>query len=219
MKKKVLAVILSLLIICGIIVGAYFASKKMTEINNLPKYRGLPVYEIHSRYVYDVSTKEKKVGVSDYVFVGRIDKIDRTEYRNGTIKNENDKKKNLTDPNTIYSVEVIENIKGELPESAKIEVVQNGGLSKNKKSYEFIDDGRLLEENEYYIILASVPFDEGELFISRGDSYKIIKDYSADSNIIKEYKDAYENQEVPTSEDGILSVESHKSKYDLSYSN
>lgn len=42
-------------------------------------------------------------------------------------------KKEITDPYAVYNVEVMENIKGYLNVGEDIEIVQNGGLNKDKK--------------------------------------------------------------------------------------
>ena len=57
--------------------------------------------------MYDTSTPERAVGISDYVFVAKIDGIARTEYRNPTtVETGLSSSETRTTPYTVYNIEV-----------------------------------------------------------------------------------------------------------------
>lgn len=172
-------------------------------------------------WVYDGSTPEKAMGISDYAFVAKVDKILRTEYKNPVeieITANGEKKEMVYDPYTVYEITVIENIKWEIVTGKPIELIQYGGLNYDRKSYTFLENGELLEEGDYYILLANV-WPDGNILES-SDPARIIKinNYSksninnTDDNVLK-YKKAYQNQIIPEEfkENNLIS------KYDIKY--
>lgn len=185
-----------LIIILVLEVGVITFNKINQNLENLP------VEKIKGSMVYDMSTKEKSIGAVDNVFVAKINNIVKTVYDENDI------------PSTIYEIEVIENIKGNLPSNKTIELTQKGGLNKNKKSYTFYENAYLLEEGQEYIILAFVPFNNGDLVIHNEHTYIKLDNNSISKknsiNIIKQYKEAYKNQIIPSSK-----VDNFKSKYEV----
>lgn len=179
-------------------------------------FNGLLVNISSAFWGYDTSTPEKAIGCSDYTFVAKVNKILRTEYThiNPT------EAKTLSTPYTIYEIEVVENIKGELDTSKPIEFKQFGGLEEDGKSYTFIEGGSLLNEGEYYIIMASTWANKNGEDIETSNPDTIVslgKDYNtfARNNTVAQYKLAYENEQVPET---LKSEEKALSKYDVKYS-
>lgn len=179
-------------------------------------FNGLPVNSSSAFWGYDTSTPEKAIGCSDYTFIAKVNKILRTEYThiNPT------KTKTLSTPYTIYEIKVIENIKGELDTSKPIEFKQFGGLEEDGKSYTFIEGGSLLNEGEYYIIMARTWAERSGEDIETSNPDTIIslgKDYNplARNNIVAQYKLAYENEQIP---EKLKKEEKAVSKYDVNYS-
>ncbi len=185
-----------LIIILVLEVGVITFNKINQNLENLP------VEKIKGSMVYDMSTKEKSIGAVDNVFVAKINNIVKTVYDENDI------------PSTIYEIEVIENIKGNLPSNKTIELTQKGGLNKNKKSYTFYENAYLLEEGQEYIILAFVPFNNGDLVIHNEHTYIKLDNNSISKknsiNIVDQYKEAYKNQIIPSSK-----VDNFKSKYEV----
>ena len=185
-----------LIIILVLEVGVITFNKINQNLENLP------VEKIKGSMVYDMSTKEKSIGAVDNVFVAKINNIVKTVYDENDI------------PSTIYEIEVIENIKGNLPSNKTIELTQKGGLNKNQKSYTFYENAYLLEEGQEYIILAFVPFNNGDLVIHNEYTYKKLDNNSISKknsiNIVDQYKEAYKNQIIPSSK-----VDNFKSKYEV----
>lgn len=144
-----------------------------------------PVTYVNPMYLYDTSSREKAVGVSDYVFVAKVNDITDTKYVDGT-------------PYTIYSISIVYDIKGGI--SGKRDLVQYGGLSKDGKSYVFLENGAFLNTNAYYILMPSLS-DDGDLEVS--DPNRIIKlpdtrlDSADNQSIIADYEKAYRNEVLP----------------------
>lgn len=185
-----------LIIILVLEVGVITFNKINQNLENLP------VEKIKGSMVYDMSTKEKSIGAVDNVFVAKINNIVKTVYDENDI------------PSTIYEIEVIENIKGNLPSNKTIELTQKGGLNKDQKSYTFYENAYLLEEGQEYIILAFVPFNNGDLVIHNEHTYIKLDNNSISKknsiNIVDQYKEAYKNQIIPSSK-----VDNFKSKYEV----
>lgn len=194
MKAK--RIVIVLLFVVTITISYLLLSKNNQKLENLP------VEKIKGSMVYDMSTKEKSIGAVDNVFVAKINNIVKTVYDENDI------------PSTIYEIEVIENIKGNLPSNKTIELTQKGGLNKDQKSYTFYENAYLLEEGQEYIILAFVPFNNGDLVIHNEYTYIKLDNNSISKknsiNIVDQYKEAYKNQIIPSSK-----VDNFKSKYEV----
>lgn len=209
--------ILGIVIVFGII-GITSATIMYYKTLNVCQetYNGLPVYRSSAFWVYDTSTPEKAIGSSDYAFVAKVNKILRTEY----IRTNPTESKTLSTPYTIYEIEVVENIKGELDTTNPIEFKQYGGLDEEGKSYKLMSGGSLLNGGEYYIIMASTWVDKNGEDIETSNPDTIVslgKDYNplARDNTVAQYKLAYENEQVPET---LKNAEKALSKYDVNYS-
>lgn len=194
--------------------------------------------------LYNTSDPEITVNISDYVFIGKVNKILRTEYRN-PVKVELDFYKTITQktPYTIYEINVIENIKGNLIMDNPIEVVQYGGINESGKSYTVAKDAPLLNEDEYYLFMISVSSDTNELessdknrTISLGKNFEEIDNDLVDSykklivsdenridfferkfgNVDDDLKETYRKLILPDTNE---LTSNHISKYDINYQN
>lgn len=178
MKKFKILTILSLSALClGTLISTQLFNTNTKEAS-VSYYNGLPVSDIHASFAYDMSTPEKAIGAADYVFIAKIDKIVRTEYRNPVeieIAADKSKTKIVSEPYTIYSVRVIKNIKGSLNTFENIEVQQLGGISESENEYFFLEDTKLLKVGEAYLLLAFVPFENGSLEINSADTIVNLK--------------------------------------------
>lgn len=188
-------------------------------------YKDLPVTYTYNVKLFDDSTPEKAIGISDYVFVAKVNKIIRTEYRNPVeIETSLITKKTVYDPYTHYSLSVIQNIKGELITSSPIELIQYGGLNKDGKSYVWIEDGcELFEVGKYYIFLAATwNHTDGEIIEVSDANRRVFlgDDYNSTSskNKILRYIEAYKNEIIPEVPDNWQKFLHHYiSKYDVNY--
>lgn len=103
------------------------ASQLNTNVSNLP------IHQMHASFVYDTDNIREAVGICDYVFVAKVVSCDGTEYRNViTTEDEKGNPKEVGSPYTNYTIQVLENIKGELITDKPIPIVKQGGISENK---------------------------------------------------------------------------------------
>lgn len=209
LNKKIILFIIIVSVIIGSFIGIYNSSNNESQLT----YNNLPLTTSKAMWRFSTDTPEKAIGVSDYVFVAKINKILRTEYKNPVeIETGLFSKEIVTDPYTVYEINVIENIKGNLKNTESIEFMQYGGINEDGKSYTFFENSGLLNVGEYYILLVDVFNDEGD--IETSDPNRIISlgnDYIDDENsIISKYKEAYKNEIIPEEETFKKS-----SKYDI----
>lgn len=142
---------------------------------NYEEYKDIPINYICPSYAYDTSTPEQAIGIADYTFIGKVNKILRTEYRHPTQSVIDGEIKTVASPYTVYEVNVIRNINGNLVTNESIEIAQNGGLEQDKLSYSFFEGMGLLNVGEYYILLGfaqpdgSILFDNPNFAISLGN--------------------------------------------------
>lgn len=98
-KKNNIIFTLCISTMLGIIVGILNLNNYNLDNHNTELYNNLPVTRAHGMKMYDTSTPEKAIGISDYVFVAKINKILRTEYKNQIqIKDDNKVKTISSDP-------------------------------------------------------------------------------------------------------------------------
>lgn len=218
-KKNNIIFTLCISTMLGIIVGILNLNNYNLDNHNTELYNNLPVTRAHGMKMYDTSTPEKAIGISDYVFVAKINKILRTEYKNQIqIKDDNKVKTISSDPYTIYEIEVLDNIKGYLKTNEPIEFMQYGGLNEDGKSYIFMDNGELLNEGEYYILMADIWKSQHGETIEASETDRIIQlgsSYNATvrNGLISEYKRAFMHQEIPSNKN----ITNNLSKYDINY--
>lgn len=101
MNKKIKIVLcMMLVVICGFVTYDFVK----------PDNKELPVNYIHGDYVIDMQNPKEVIGLGDYVFVAQVNEELETEYRN--VKEVGSKK--IATPYTIYSITVIDNLKGNI---------------------------------------------------------------------------------------------------------
>lgn len=224
MKKNRITIITSICIFT--LIGSIFGYVSLQNNDKLKLYNGLPVNMSSGILLYDTDDLNQAVGISDYVFMAKVNKILRTEYKNPIeieVSGNRPETKIVTDPYTIYSITVIENIKGELLTSKPIEFMQYGGINEDGKSYTFLNNCTLLNEGEYYVLMVDTWGGKGGT-IEIADSNRIIAlgtnlDLTKKATVIFKYKIAYSNEKIPASGEGILkNKEKFMSKYDVNYS-
>lgn len=194
MKKTILVlclIIINLFVICS-------CTKNLTakEQYELLISNDTPVDTLQVTYCYENDKLENVVGYSDYVFVGIVKNYI------GTI---NDTPSEI--PQTIYSVEIIKNIKGNLFGS-DINLIKCGGLAEDYKSKIIYEDDIIPEINQCYIFFVFAS-NNGEICAGGLNSNIKIENaekYFEDANYIRTI-DAYENQVV-------YDRTRYKSKYD-----
>ena len=169
--------------------------------NNKKTDKDLPIYYSHAAYMYDTSTPEKAIGISENVIVARIDRVKDTVYKHPIEIVKDNKTKIVYTPYTIYEITVIENIKGSIKVNEKIDFMQYGGLNYDKKSYTLLDDSPLLTVGNYYILMPSWWEENSERILEVSEKTRMIdlgQTLSTSAyNTLDRYRVAYTNQYVP----------------------
>ena len=207
-KFIIMSVVFVLIIIVAVGVYLFYSTMQNTTISS-------------GMYMYDTSTPERAVGISDYVFVAKINKISRTEYRNPvTVETGLFSSEVWTTPYTYYEIEVVKNIKGELITSEPIEYMQYGGINEDGETYTFMEGTGLLETGKYYILMADTfGGDGGIIEVTEPNRRILLDDVENDedvenSELVKRYEEAYKNEYIP---EGFYNWERYTSKYDVNY--
>ena len=111
----------------------------------------MEISEVMGCYTIDVHSYEALAGNADYVMIGKVVDELGVDYKWPVMKeNEDGTQTELTKPYTKYSVEVIENLKGELSQEEPIIISKDGGITKDGKFCELHEcDVLPVEGNEY----------------------------------------------------------------------
>ena len=136
MKSKVL------LICMGIVLSLAGCGNREKEIE---------ISEVMGCYTIDVHSYEALAGNADYVMIGKVVEELGVDYKWPVMKeNEDGTQTELTKPYTKYSVEVIENLKGELSQEEPITITKKGGITKDGKFCDLYESDVLpVNGNEY----------------------------------------------------------------------
>lgn len=178
------------LIFFALLVLLALSSCTRTEADNVDVSE-IPISVIEASWLYDIYNVNKKVGVSDYVFVADVITVGETEYRSVWQNNEDGEIKTYGDPYTHFTVKVVDNIKGSLITGESIELVKDGGVSMDKSVLVLYEGDKLPEQGKRYIFLATAQND-GSLLISGPTSNPEYSD-----ELCEQYREAYRNEEVP----------------------
>ena len=222
-KNKIIFICIATILVLAIatvtIMQIYY--RKGIEQSSQKFYNGLPVNISRATYMYDTSTPEQAIGISDYVFVAKVNEIIRTEHRNPiTVETGLFSSETITTPYTFYSIDVVKNIKGELITSEPIEYLQYGGINEDGESYTFMEGTELLETGKYYLIMADTfGEDGGEINVTEPNRRVLLEDVNSvedieNSEIVKRYEEAYKNEIIP---ENFNTNERYISKYDVNY--
>ena len=111
----------------------------------------IEISEVMGCYTIDVHSYEALAGNADYVMIGKVVDELGVDYKWPVMKeNEDGTQTELTKPYTKYSVEVIENLKGELSQEEPIIISKDGGITKDGKFCDLYESDTLpVEGNEY----------------------------------------------------------------------
>ena len=111
----------------------------------------IEISEVMGCYTIDVHSYEALAGNADYVMIGKVVDELGVDYKWPVMKeNEDGTQTELTKPYTKYSVEVIENLKGELSQEEPITITKKGGITKDGKFCDLYESDVLpVNGNEY----------------------------------------------------------------------
>jgi len=182
----------------------------------------LPIVSVEASFVYDTEDIRERVGISDYIFVGKIISYDGVRYENTvTIEDSNGKPVEVGSPYTDYTVQVLENMKGSLITDEPIKIVKEGGVSQAQDSvYVFENDEMPVTGNTYIFlgyaqqdgtILISGPYsnvliEEYEIMKENSSNSENISDIGDDIEIYQSYLGAVENEVIPVERERYQSI-------------
>ncbi len=172
--------------------------------SNIKKPNRKEISEIQGCYTIDVYSYAERAGAADYVIVGKVMEELGTEYRFSSM------------PYTNYSVQVEENLKGELTQEEEIVVTKDGGLTKDGKEYELCSDDVLPVAGETYVFYIYAQEDGSNLVAGPNstlpisgtdDSVVTTRDIQEDSEnegtILEQVKEGIVNQVVTEEKRGV----------------
>ena len=136
MKSKILSICM------GVVLSLASCGNREKEIE---------ISEVMGCYTIDVHSYEALAGNADYVMIGKVVDELGVDYKWPVMKeNEDGTQTELTKPYTKYSVEVIENLKGELSQDKPIVITKDGGITKDGKFCDLYESDVLpVNGNEY----------------------------------------------------------------------
>lgn len=154
-------------------------------------HHGVHTREIHvfGDYAFNVEDERKLVGFADNVFVGRV--VEQLGTNGQTHSGDTDL------PHTQYSVEVLENVKGNLEGS--VTVSQIGGYDPQENAVVLVKNDRLLEPGQ--TVLFSTRFDESNgwhVITVNGYGDERIESPQERSDLVQEFEKAKQEQIDPT---------------------
>lgn len=141
------------------------------------KLEKLPISSVTSFYIYDTTSDRETVGASDYVFVGALGAFEGYTYEQDL-------------PYTEYEINVLQNLKGELPTDRPVSLKIAGGLDKSRQYTVVVDgDYPIPEKGKQYVFAAGVDRD-GKLLVNAPNRVIL----SEDAAVIAQYQDAVSNE-------------------------
>jgi hypothetical protein len=150
--KKSVALVIAILLVGTVVLFSSKSNEQTKVYDSFTLSSQIPVSYDDGSFVVNVNNPAEIVGWGDYVFVARVEDELRTEYTNvrekedGTITGK---------PYTVYSITVIDNLKGNLILGEPIEFFKHGGVNYDGESISLLEGDRLLEKGKYYILVAA----------------------------------------------------------------
>ena len=175
----------------------------------------IEISEVMGCYTIDVHSYEALAGNADYVMIGKVVDELGVDYKWPVMKeNEDGTQTELTKPYTKYSVEVIENLKGELSQEEPIIISKDGGITKDGKFCELHECDVLPVEGNEYVFYIYAQKDGSNLAsgpnssIPLSDNHKELSTISEEAmldreSILEKVRNGVANQIDTGSEKGI----------------
>ncbi|NLY20420.1 MAG: cell surface protein [Tissierellia bacterium] len=180
-KKRSTMILILSLILCGFSCGKVEKSivnnvSETENINDLP-YIGLMVC-----YSIDTNDFRELAGFADYIFIGYVDEMVNTEY------------KERHDILTNYKITVLDNIKGELIKDDSIPMVKDGGVSKDGKFLEIDSRDFMPLEGNMYVFYGNGK-EDGSIFISGANSNYLLEE-NAEKELVETNEEYLKSHEI-----------------------
>ena len=175
----------------------------------------IEISEVMGCYTIDVHSYEALAGNADYVMIGKVVDELGVDYKWPVMKeNEDGTQTELTKPYTKYSVEVIENLKGEFSQEEPITITKDGGITKDGKFCDLYESDTLPVEGNEYVFYVYAQEDGRNLVsgpnssIPLSDNHKELSTISEEArldreSILEKVRNGVANQIDTGSEKGI----------------
>ena len=199
MKKKALLIASIAAASITLILSIVLMSKKSD--NHLDE---LPVEIMPAEFIYDPKDIRELIGITDYVFVGRVYEEMETEYKNETHYFIEGEERIHADPLTKYKIQVLTNIKGELLTDEPIELKKDGGIALDGKSVYLYPGDTLPVVGKTYIFSAFCQ--KNGTLIASGPNSTVEIDENNQTEAIESFKKAYEDEIVPMERERFVSL-------------
>lgn len=155
--KRIFALFLGIVMIATITGCSSQSNYEMSKtFDSFALSSEIPVVYDDGSFMVNVDNPEEIVGWGDYVFVAKVEAELRTEYTN---LHENEDGTITGKPYTVYSITVIDNLKGKLKKNEPIEFFKHGGVNYDGNSISLLEGDQLLEAGKYYILVAAAETD------------------------------------------------------------
>lgn len=152
-NKKILTICFVLVLLCTAAIFTVSNNKKAIHEVDFSQLKVSFIDECFP--IFDTSDKAQYVGYSDYVFVGKVEKITyggrysgNTYYPGGSIFSGK-----ASTPYTEYEVSVLQNIKGQLKTDSTVLVKKHAGINTKTNVLSILPGDVMPIENEEYIFL------------------------------------------------------------------
>lgn len=168
----------------------------------------IPISRVAGSFIIDVYNQRELIGSADYVFVGEVISKDGYDYRDPVTIDRDGEMVTLTSPYTNYTVQVLENIKGNLRTDTSIPIAKDGGLSEDGSCYVLYENDEFPAEKELYIFYAYAQQDGSLLLAGPNSNIKIeypngSVEYPNDSTEYPNDSAEYPNANAEYSEDNL----------------
>lgn len=127
-----------------------------------------PIGYVSGSYAIDVKNPNALMGDADYCFVGEVQRLLSTNYRDHVQHRE----KIIGDPYSEYEVKIIIPIKGDnLTEKQVINIFKYGGITEDKKQYMVCEDDFLPAIGDTYVFFAYAQPDGSLIVFGEGSTH------------------------------------------------
>lgn len=197
MKRRNYITICAILLTIVSIAKVLYINGVLSKKEIAATYKGVTVNTVSCSYDIDVTDPTEIIGDADYYFVAEVKSIDGYDYRDPIeVENEDGTVSIFYDPYTKYTIEIIQNIKGNLVKNQEVNIEKFGGLSYDGKCYEIPEGDNFLEEGQKYLLAAYVQSDGTLLVSGENSSVKLTGTAFSKAAQIRKYNWYYKNQKM-----------------------
>jgi hypothetical protein len=183
-KKIAIAILLLVAVAATVFVILHLNAMKRMDISKMP------IEYASNIYLVDQRIPENVVGISDYVFIGRVEAKPTFEY-------------DVRETWTVYQVQVLDNIKNKLTTEDIVKIVKWGGPRMDGSAFDLNEGDIILKQGGIYLFNVMTREDgslnaggPGTTIVISEENDKKLESVDAleQTDIFKRYVKAYKNQ-------------------------